>query len=184
MNVFQSQCHHTYFIYGSNMDPEQIAQRCGSPERIGVARVADNRLDFFGHTAVWDGGEEAVVPATGEEVWGALYRMTFDQADKLDDWQGVRSDGTGPYFLFPVLAVDMQGVSHAALLYRKDLCADQTSPSDAQRDFIVAAALAQGVPDAYIERLNGLSVTKAKYPVPKVGGLDRWRSLFRCTGCG
>lgn len=184
MNVFQGQSHHTYFVYGSNMDPDQIAQRCGSPERIGVARVADSQLAFFGHTAVWDGGEEAVVHAEGEEVWGTLYRLTFDQADQMDEWQGVRADGSGPYFLFPVLAVDLQGVSHAALLYRKDMQGDQTSPSDGQRDFIVAAARAQGVPETYIEGLSGLPVTKAKYRVPKIGGLDRWRSIFRCTGCG
>jgi len=184
MNVFQSKGHHTYFVYGANMNVEQLASRCGSPEPLGVARVADHRLAFFGHTAVWDGGEEAVVPQPGAEVWGMLYRMTFEQADRLDEWQGVRSDGSGPYFLFPVLAVDREGASHAAMLYRKDVCGEPARPSDAQRDFIVAAARAQGLPDGYVERLKGLEAKKAGYPVPALGEGARWRAVLRCLGCG
>lgn len=184
MSVFPSQNHHTYFIYGSNMHPEQIARRCGSPERIGVARVAGHRLTFSGHTTVWDGGEEAAEPCAGEEVWGVLYRLPFEQADKLDDWQGVRADGTGAYFLFPVPAVDVHGVSHAALLYRKDVCGTPALPSDGQRDFIVAAAQMQGVPDGYLARLKALEVKKARYPVPRLEGRRRWLSAFRCHDCG
>jgi len=184
MSVFQGQSHHTYFVYGANMHPEQIARRCGSPERVGVARVAGHRLAFFGHTSVWDGGEEAAEPCEGEEVWGVLYRLPFEQADRLDDWQGVRADGTGAYFLFPVLAEDVHGVNHAALLYRKDVCGAPALPSDGQRDFIVAAAQAQGMPDGYLAYLKSLEVTKARYPVPKLEGREHWFSALRCRSCG
>jgi gamma-glutamylcyclotransferase (GGCT)/AIG2-like uncharacterized protein YtfP len=179
---FQSRNHHIYFVYGTNMHPEQIAKHCGSPALLGAACVADHRLDFFGHSPVWDGGEEAAVPHAGETVWGALYRMTFGEADKLDEWQGVKIDGTGRYFLFPVFAVDLQGVSHAALLYRKDICSEPSLPSSAQRDFMAAGAKAQGVPGAYVERLEGLAAKPARYPVPKaIGGR---LSAFTCHGCG
>lgn len=178
MNDAQQQAHHLYFVYGSNMHPELIAQHCGSPELLGPARVMNYALSFFGHTTVWDGGEEAAVPQTGEEVWGALYRMTFDEADRLDARQGVRSEGCGPYFLFPVFAVDSQGVSHAALMYRKNTSDTPARPSDAQRDFITAAAEAQGVPDTYVEKLKKLDCKKARYRVPRQKGHDHWFSLF------
>ena len=184
MSVFTSKGHHTYFVYGSNMNPELIFSRCGSPEPLGVARLADHRLGFFGHSPIWDGGEEVVVPQKGEEVWGTLYRLSFPEADRLDEWQGVRSDGCGPYFLFPVFAVDLGGVSHAALLYRRDHCGVPSLPSDAQRDYIVVGARAQGVPAAYVEHLQKLPVKKASYPVPRTE--SRWRGLLSsvCRACG
>ena len=125
-----------------------------------VAIVAGLRTPFAKQSTAYR-TMSALDPITSYNVcYTKLLR--FDQADQMDEWQGVRADGSGPYFLFPVLAVDLQGVSHAALLYRKDMQGDPTSPSDGQRDFIVAAARAQGVPETYIEGLSGLPVTKAK----------------------
>lgn len=184
MSVFQRQTHPVYFLYGSNMNPEQIASRCGAAEPLGAARLADFRLAFFGRSAVWDGAEEAAVPQEGDEVWGALYRLTFEQADRLDEWQGVRPDGCGPYFLFPVDAVDLHGHSHAALLYRKDFCGEPGLPSDAQLDYIVAGAVAQGLPDAYVERLRSLPARKASYAVPRKDTPRRGLLSIRCSGCG
>jgi len=184
MSELKRNIQHTYFIYGSNLNPEQLFRRCGTPEPVGVARVADYRLGFFGHSAVWDGGEEAAVPHAGEEVWGMLFRLSLSEADLLDEWQGVRPDGCGPYFLFPVFATDLQGHSHAALLYRKDVCAVSGLPSDAQLNYIVDGAQAQSLPSLYIERLKRLPFKKAAYPVPRAD--SRWRRLLTsvCRACG
>ena len=184
MSVFQSKGHHTYFVYGSNMNPSQIDCRCGKPARLGVARLADHRLAFFGHSTTWDGGEETVMSHSGEEVWGVLYRLSFPEADRLDEWQGVRSDGSGPYFLFPVFVVTVQGESLAALIYRKDVGGLSTLASDGQRDFIVAGAVAQGLPETYVEHLKRLAVKKAAYPVPRAE--SGWRGLLSsvCHACG
>jgi hypothetical protein len=184
MSAFESKNHHTYFIYGANLNPELLFRRCGTPKPVGVARLADYRLGFFGHSAVWDGGEEAAVPQAGEEVWGMLYRLSFPEADLLDEWQGVRPDGCGPYYLFPVFATDLEGCSHAALMYRKDVCGVSGLPSDAQLNYIVDGAQAQGLPSLYIERLKGMPSKKAAYPVPRAD--SRWRSLLAsvCRACG
>ncbi len=184
MSVFQGKGHHTYFIYGSNMNPAQIAERCGTPELLGVARLTDHRLAFFGHSAIWDGGEETVVQQPGEEVWGVLYRMAFSEADRLDESQGVRLDGCGPYFLFPVFALDLHGVSHAALLYKKDFCDEPSLPSDAQMAFICASAVAQRLPSDYIGRLERVDTKKARYPVPRREGRERNFFASLCRGCG
>ncbi len=184
MSVFQRQAHPLYFAYGANMHPEQIAGRCGASEPFGVARLADFRLAFCGRSAMWDGAEEVAVPAAGGELWGTLYRLSLEQADRLDEWQGVRPDGSGAYFLFPVEVVDLQGHSHAALLFRKDFCGEPGLPSDAQRDYIVAGAVAQGLPDAYVEQLRLLPVRKATYPVPRKDGPRCGLLSLRCSGCG
>ena len=43
MSAFQPSDHQLYFIYGSNMNPLQIAARCCKPEVVAVARLADYR---------------------------------------------------------------------------------------------------------------------------------------------
>lgn len=183
MSVFHRKGNHTYFVYGSNLNPELFVDRCGTPETLGVARLADHRLGFFGHSATWDGGEEAVVPHSGEEVWGVLYRLSFEEADRLDERQGVRTDGCGPYFLFPVFVLDLNGVSHAALLYRKDVCGESGLPSHEQRAYIVAGARAHGLPEAYVNKLMSLPAKKAAYAVPRAE--SRWRNLLSsvCRAC-
>jgi len=183
VSVFKSKGHHTYFVYGSNMNPAQLADRCGAAEVLGVARLADHRLAFFGYSAVWDGGEEALVPHIGEEVWGVLYRMSFAAADQLDEWQGVRADGCGSYFLFPVFAVDLHGVSHAALLYRKASCGEPSLPSNAQLAFILAGAVAQRLPPKYIDHLRQVNTKKARYPVPRRESDARLFLSRLCAGC-
>jgi len=184
MNVFQRSDHHLFFLYGTNLNPAQVARRCDKKERGTVARLADQRLAFFGHSTLWDGGYETVIPHPGDEVWGALYRLSFADAERFDAWQDARSDGCGSYFLYPVKVVDSEGRPQDALVYKKDFCGAPGLPSDAQMRFIVQGASLQGLPGAYIERLTGLETRKAGYPVPKNECSARNLLSSACHGCG
>lgn len=184
MNVFQRSDHHLYFLYGANLDPVKLADRCGKPNRVGIARLANSRIAFFEHTTVWDGGYETVVPQAGSEVWGVLYLMSFSEAERLDAWQDVRTDGCGAYFLFPVNVEDDRGVRRAALAYIKDRCGEPSLPSDAQMNFIVQCASQQGLPRTYIERLTEMKTRKAGYPVPKNECSARNLLSSVCHECG
>ena len=46
-----------YFAYGASMNETQISARCHKPKAIAIARLADHKLAFFGHSETWDGGE-------------------------------------------------------------------------------------------------------------------------------
>ena len=167
------------------MNPAQIAARCCKPEIVAIARLADYRLAFFGHSRVWDSGEAAVIRHPGDEVWGVVYRLSLSDADALDAWQDVRLDGSGTYFLCPVDVVAADGVRYRALIYKRDLCGEPQLPSDAFIDHIVAGAVAHEVPADYLARLKRIETRKASYPVPRKDLGDRTFLFNRaCTGCG
>lgn len=181
MQAFTKNAHQVYFLYGSNAHPKQIAARCGRAERLGAARLADHRLAFFGHSGVWDSGEETVTESPGDEVWGVLCRLLTADADELDAWQGVRADGSGPYFLSPVTVRTADGADIAALVYRKDFCGEPALPSQELLNYLVEGAVTQALPIAFVERLRGLTSQAARYPVPKCASSALLR--LSCQGC-
>jgi gamma-glutamylcyclotransferase len=155
-----------YFAYGANMHPTQIQARCLGAKLLATAKLADHQLAFFGDSFVWDGALETVVPSPGREVWGVIYALSPLDADSLDAWQDARFNGTGAYFHCPVTVRDTRGAWSEVLLYKKDLLGAPRKPSQAYLDHIVQAAVARGLPPAYIEGLRAVAAKKAAYPVP------------------
>ncbi|NJK89039.1 MAG: gamma-glutamylcyclotransferase, partial [Myxococcales bacterium] len=68
-----------YFAYGSNLHEPQMTLRCASAVLVEQAILHDHRLTFFGRSSQWDGGGVAtVVPASGAQVPGAIYRLSAE----------------------------------------------------------------------------------------------------------
>ena len=122
-----------YFAYGSNMNPQQMAERCSAARVVCAACLPGYRLAFYGRNRVWDGGQETVVQTPGPDkeqaVWGVLYELSFSDAASLDLWCSVRLDGGGAYFHYPVLVVDATGRENTAVLYKKDVLGQAVAPS-------------------------------------------------------
>jgi len=156
-----------YFAYGGDLDAAQIATRCEAPELIGRAVLPGHRLSFHGRSPVWDGGEATVVEDETAELHGVLYRISSSDFDRLDIWQGVRLDGTGRYFHFPVDVVDETGHTVDALIYKRAVLGEPAPPSDAFLAHIVGGARARGLPDAYVATLAALPSRPAAGPVPR-----------------
>jgi len=76
-----------YFAYGSNLDAEQLAQRCPSSRGLYRARLPDHRLDFTYFSRRWVGGAADVLPHSGEEVWGAVYELAEADLMRLDRYE-------------------------------------------------------------------------------------------------
>jgi len=171
-----------FFAYGSGMHPDQCAFLGVKPFSARPARLPDHELGFFGYSGRWDGAMETVTPAPGVEVWGALYEIGFSALERLDDWQGARFDGAGPYFHVPVTVLDEDGADYFALCYRKDLCGAPTPPSAPYLRHIVQGARARGLPEGYVAALASRRAKTPAYPVPC--GL---RTVFRtgnsCADC-
>lgn len=69
-----------YFAYGSNMNQEQMRQRCPDHKLMGIAKLPNYKLIFPRTSKRWDNlGVASIEHCIGEETWGALYIMT--QAD-------------------------------------------------------------------------------------------------------
>ena len=175
-----------YFAYGSNMNPAQMAERCAAARVVCAACLPGHRLAFYGRNRVWDGGQETVVQALGQQVWGVLYELSFGDAASLDVWSSVRLDGGGAYFHYPVLVRDAAGREHTAVLYKKDVLGPPVPPSSQYLGHIVAGAEAHGLPDSYVQQLKNLQSVPARYPVPKrdtlLRGVLRESTCAECAG--
>lgn len=156
-----------YFAYGSLMNHEQLLARGAKPTVIGAAKLADHQLAFFDYSPVWDGAEESVVPAAGQEVWGVIYELTPYDRDRLDDTQDARFDGTGAYFHYPAKVTDEEGKVHTVLLYKKNKLGTPQTPSVEYLDVIVQGAVEHQLPAGYVETLRGMEAKKAEYAVPR-----------------
>ncbi|WP_420131710.1 gamma-glutamylcyclotransferase family protein [Rhodopseudomonas sp.] len=154
------------FAYGATLNPDHIMVRLCRPKPVAVARLTDYALAFYGYSAVWDGGVETLVDQPGTEVWGVLYELSATELDRFDAWQGVKLDGGGSYFHYPVEVIDENGRALDALFHRKTEMGPPRSPSRDYLDFIIAGARARGLPATHIDALATIASVPPSYPVP------------------
>ena len=67
-----------YFAYGSNLDLEQMAQRCPDAEIVGPVRLENYELRFRGS------GFATVAPKKGSTVHGLVWKITPNCEQSLD----------------------------------------------------------------------------------------------------
>ncbi len=108
---------HLYFAYGSNLDREQMAERCPNAEPFRIAHLHGYRLVFGGHSPNWDGAPATIVPAEEHSVAGLLYRITPEEIEQLDIYEG----HPDRYERQIETVVDDEGTPHDAQVYIKDL---------------------------------------------------------------
>ena len=63
-----------YFAYGSNINLEQMAQRCPDAEVVGPVVLEDYELLFRGNRAGC--GVATIEPLPGSQVHGLLWKLT------------------------------------------------------------------------------------------------------------
>ncbi len=175
-----------YFAYGSNMNSFQMQKRCSKSKVVAIARLADYRIEFFGHSRIWDGAQETVVFDPGHDAWGVVYEINNMDQERLDAWQDVRMDGTGPYFHYPVRVNGVNGRTYTVLFYKKDILGEPQRPSKPYLDFIITGAKEKRLPAEYIDKLKAIESKPASYPVPKLRmfnpeSLLAW-DCSRCSG--
>jgi hypothetical protein len=178
--------HRLYFAYGSNMNPAQVTALCGHPPKVvGIASLPGHRLAFYGHSKTWDSGLETVEPAPGEAVWGALYEISFADAEALDGYQDARLDGAGAYFHYPTVVLGAECKSYPALLYKKDMADERKEPSREYLEHIIQGGAHHGLPGDYLEKLRGIATHPAQYEVPRKPRFGAGLlSSALCSGCG
>lgn len=172
------------FVYGSDMHENQIRSICSKPSVVAVARLADHRMAFHGHTPLWDGALETVVPSPGREVWGVVHELGPRDAQRLDAWHDARLDGSGPFFHWPAEVTDAHGATHKVLLYKKDIQGPATLPSREYLEYILEGARRRGLPPAYVAELEAMESRPASYPVPLKPFMLSLEANDSCASCG
>ena len=130
-----------YFAYGSNMDPEQMRDRCSEATRAGRAALLGHRF------LINSRGVATVAPAPYGQVWGVLWNVTERDLESLDRYEGVRA---GLYSRAVVEVLTERGPVQA-IMY---VAADDTdgTPRGNYLGRIVMAAQAGDLPGEYVEQ--------------------------------
>jgi len=138
-----------YAAYGSNMDPEQMLERCPHSPASGTGWLTDWRLSFGGEELGWDGAIAMVVPEPGESVFVALYDVSPQDFAVLDYWE---SADTGLYNKIRMRVSTLDG-EVLAWVYLLDAY-EGGLPSARYLGLIAEAAQAAGAPEDYVAGLR------------------------------
>lgn len=71
-----------YFAYGTNMNKEQISDRCSYAEPLSCAKYPEHKLIFNSR------GVATIIPDSNSVVYGVLYEITQECLNKLDSFEG------------------------------------------------------------------------------------------------
>ena len=138
-----------YFAYGSNMDPEQMRERCPGADAAGQAALPGYRF------LIKSRGVATITPSAGNQVLGVLWHVTPTHLETLDRYEGVR----GGFYARSEVAVRTETRTVSALVY---IAADATEgrPRPGYLKRLVAGAHLHGLPTKYIEQ------TLSAYAIP------------------
>lgn len=138
-----------YAAYGSNMDPEQMLERCPHSPAAGTGWLTGWRLTFGGEEMGWDGALAMVVPDAESQVFVALYDLSPQDLATLDYWEGA---DTGLYNKIKLRISTLDG-EMLAWVYILDGY-EGGLPSARYLGLIAEAAEAAGAPADYVDELR------------------------------
>jgi cation transport regulator ChaC len=143
-----------YFAYGSNLDADTfLGRRRMRPceMRVGVLQRFELRFDL--PVGPGERGVANVAAHESDEVWGALYRLTHAEAERLDRTEGVPF---GAYRRLDVAVRDASGALVTAFTYQSSRGVADRKPSRRYLGLLLAGARWHGLPAPWIERLRAL----------------------------
>jgi hypothetical protein len=138
-----------YAAYASNLHPEQMARRAPYSPSRGTGWLHGWRLTFGGEDRGWDGALVTVVEDSDAAVYVALYDLTEEDEQRLDDWEGV---GIGLYRKLRVRVATLDG-EQLAWIYVLDAY-EGGLPSARYIGLLADAAEAAGAPADYVSGLR------------------------------
>ena len=149
-----------YFAYGSNLDRQQMRERCPGSVDVCTAKLKGYRLDFTRNSTKWGGGVADVVEVPNEEVWGVVYEVTGDDVNRLDCSEGYRPGRTKNSYTRGEITVDRDGDPQQPIqvaVYFAVLEPGEHPPSKHYLGAIIGGARQWGLPGIYIARLEAIT---------------------------
>jgi len=138
-----------YAAYGSNLDAEQMRERCPHSPSRGPGWLVGWRLTFGGEDMGWEGALATVVEDPGDHVFVMVYDVPGQDEQALDSWEGA---DTGLYRKIRVRVQTLDG-DQLCWLYVLDGY-EGGLPSARYLGVMADAAERAGAPDDYVAELR------------------------------
>lgn len=191
-----------YFAYGSNMDMDQMLERCPSAKHIGTGVLYECKIGFTRFSSSRGSSVADVIPQKNGNVWGLLYSISADDVRKLDSCEGVpnayRRVKKSIYFLTPDNSPFLKpGKQYEELNQYKDLYGafnegwtyevvnktHQPNPTGAYFDMILKAVYQHRFPSYYVDEiLKYASKTNKVVRDRCLAVIENYRSEVRSHG--
>lgn len=131
-----------YFAYGSNIDRDQMSERCPGARLVGPGLLRSYRFRINSR------GVATVVPDESAATWGVVWKITDEHRENLDEKEGVRFGTYSPKHVRIELS-DGQ-VCNCLIYHAKDI--SPGIPRDNYLERIIWWAEKHGLPQDYIDR--------------------------------
>jgi gamma-glutamylcyclotransferase (GGCT)/AIG2-like uncharacterized protein YtfP len=139
-----------YAAYASNLDPEQMRQRCPHSPLQGTGWLNGWRMTFGGEDLGWDGALATIVEDPTSTVFVALYDVPPQDEASLDTWESADS---GVYRKLRVRVATLEGDVLAWTYVLNGY--EGGLPSRRYLDVVAEAAQGAGAPRDYVAGLRG-----------------------------
>lgn len=148
-----------YFAYGSNMDPQHMANRAHSAQAVGPGRLDGFRLEFNVYSTEWEGGAANLELDPESHVWGVLWEVDQEEMSGLDAYQGHPT-----FFRREDVVVEGSEGAVIAWTYRVAHQKGYIRPTDAYLHRLRSAIRVHGLPPEALEMLD----RAARPPKPSI----------------
>jgi gamma-glutamylcyclotransferase (GGCT)/AIG2-like uncharacterized protein YtfP len=141
-----------YAAYGSNLDPEQMRERCPHSPSRGAGWLVGWRLTFGAEELGWEGALATVVEDAGDQVFVMVYDVPEQDEAALDTWEGADNG------LYRKIRVRVQTLAGEELCWLYILDGYEGGlPSARYLGLMADAAEKAGAPDDYVTGLRARS---------------------------
>jgi gamma-glutamylcyclotransferase len=141
-----------YFAYGSNLERGTfLGRRRMRPLATEIGVLCDFTLRFDLPVGPGERGVANVAPEPGDHVWGALYQLTGEDAQRLDRTEGV---GQGAYLRLAVSVRTRDERVIEAFTYRSERGQPGRKPSRRYMGLLLTGSRELGLPALWVERLR------------------------------
>lgn len=149
------------FAYGSNMDWEQMRERCHSARFVGIATLPQHQLAFTRRSENRGCGVADALPDEDRDVWGVIYEIDLRDVGNLDASEGFRPGRARNAYRREERHVFVDGEKDRPLMVSVYFAEPQDSPplpNSEYKRLILSGARRWHLPDKYIHELEQIEV--------------------------
>ncbi len=144
-----------YFAYGSNLNAQQIRERCPGSRLIDVGVLKNYKLGFTVFSTKRRCGCADILESNGDEVWGLIYELTPEDLTQMDGHEGHPT----LYKRFTTFVEDREGVTYEVETYAVvEKHPVHLKPSPHYFGLIASAAEIHEFPSSYREFLHTFEI--------------------------